>query len=120
MGKKETYGNVPYMIKKDEKTGKVLNPIKKGDPYMSFDKNHRQRRWEQRHPHGERPTGLVVYKNGKDFAFWQHIPLKETVKVKDPENSRRKITVTKVTGYKRIYHKMPVDGFSVGKEQETE
>ena len=112
MAKKETYSNQPYMIKKDAKTGKITNPIKKGDPYLSFDPNRRIRRWEQRHPHGERPTGLVVYKNGKDFAFWQHIPLKETKKIQDPNDKRRKITVVSITGYKSIYHKMPVDGFS--------
>lgn len=30
-----------------------------------------------------------------------------------------KITVKTITGYKRIYHKLPVDGFSIAKQQEN-
>lgn len=44
---------------------------------------------------------------------------KETKKIQDPNDKRRKITVTCITGYKSIYHKMPVDGFSVAKQQEN-
>lgn len=45
---------------------------------------------------------------------------KEIKKVQDPNDKRCKITATTITGHKTIYHKMPVDGFSQAKQQETE
>jgi len=87
--------------------------LKKNYPSGIGDRNLR------RNPESKKRTGLIIYQNSKDIAFYQWIPLFKKEKVADPENPKRKVTVKKCVGYKRIYQEMPADSFSRAKQHEN-